>query len=463
MHKNIDFLRASNLHPEEHRQALEATQANILKGTGRHYQSFILFSVRPNKVETFKQWIKHFTPTSAWEQYQHSSERQEKGSEYKERIVKTMGLSGKGITLLNLTDAFSTHTSFSKGMRENNLKDSVPYTWEEGYKKIPDGIIALATNDRTELYKLKNDIEKELDTFCDSVFSERGEKLVNVVGGQSLTIEHFGYRDGISQPYFFQPQKEEKNQHWSDMAKPQLVLIDDPLSGGETGFGSFMVFRKLEQNVKAFKEKEHLLAQQLGFTEEMEELAGALIVGRSENGMPVLIHGSTANTEAPSIENNFNYSLDPEGIRCPFHSHIRKSNPRGDTERFFGTSAKEEQLHRIVRRGISYDDVGRNGNLEVYPEEGVGLLFICFQSSIENQFEFIQNNWVDNPDFPKTATGIDPLIGQGHIRRDEDGAAFEQKWTDVKNNSVCSGLSDFVTLKGGEYFYLPSTTFFKQK
>ena len=31
------------------------------------------------------------------------------------------------------------------------------------------------------------------------------------------------------------------------------------------------------------------------------------------------------------VLNNFNYGSDAAGARCPFHAHIRKSTPRGDS------------------------------------------------------------------------------------------------------------------------------------
>jgi deferrochelatase/peroxidase EfeB len=122
---------------------------------------------------------------------------------------------------------------------------------------------------------------------------------------------------------------------------------------------------------------------------------------------------------------------------------------------------EEERSHRIVRRGITYDEINRKGDLSFHPERGVGLLFLCFQSSIENQFEFIQNKWANNNDFPMPFTGIDPLIGQGENRKDANGGDGEQKWSTIQRTTCSQSLEGFVKMKGGEYFFAPSLTFIK--
>jgi deferrochelatase/peroxidase EfeB len=111
--------------------------------------------------------------------------------------------------------------------------------------------------------------------------------------------------------------------------------------------------------------------------------------------------------------------------------------------------------------GITYDDIRRNNDLEFHPERGVGLLFMCMQSMIENQFEFIQRSWANNNDFPQPYTGIDPVIGQGENRKKPNGEDVEQKWTDIDRKKIPASFSSFVTMKGGEYFFAPSLAFFK--
>ncbi|MCE2661350.1 MAG: Dyp-type peroxidase, partial [Microcystis sp. 53602_E8] len=96
---------------------------------------------------------------------------------------------------------------------------------------------------------------------------------------------------------------------------------------------------------------------------------------------------------------------------CPFHAHIRKTNPRGDTgivesSPGFNEALKIEKNHRITRRAVSY---GENDATKE-PEKDSGLLFICFQSSIENQFNFMQARWANPKNFVQVNVGPDPLV-----------------------------------------------------
>jgi deferrochelatase/peroxidase EfeB len=86
-----------------------------------------------------------------------------------------------------------------------------------------------------------------------------------------------------------------------------------------------------------------------------------------------------------------------------------------------------------------------------------GLLFMCFQSNLKRQFNFLQKAWSNAAHFPplKGLTGIDPLIGQGN--------AGSQSWP-VKYNStdeVKFDFAGFIKMMGGEYFFAPSVGFLK--
>lgn len=155
-------------------------------------------------------------------------------------------------------------------------------------------------------------------------------------------------------------------------------------------FCSYFVFRKLEQNVLAFRAHEIELADFLGFTTDEERArAGAMAVGRFRDGTPVVLQQSDG--LIPAKENNFNYTKsDSAGLKCPFQAHIRKTNPRGDIT---GDPLAEEaeRSRRLTRRGIPYDD--RKSRLtdgiclQNLPTRGVGLLFMCFQASICGGFD----------------------------------------------------------------------------
>jgi deferrochelatase/peroxidase EfeB len=172
-----------------------------------------------------------------------------------------------------------------------------------------------------------------------------------------------------------------------------------------------------------------------------EERAGAMLVGRYEDGTPVVERGGEGLINP--IANNFDYKHDTEGQRCPFHAHIRKVNPRHET------GDEQEPLRRLTRRGIPYGDPA-----EAQKEDGdsVGLLFMCFQRNIAQQYEFIQKFWANNAQFLKgsPATGLDPIIGQG----ERDKLRFN--YTYGAPGCRQAVFEEFVKLRGGEYFYAPS-------
>ena len=118
-----------------------------------------------------------------------------------------------------------------------------------------------------------------------------------------------------------------------------------------------------------------------------------------------------------------------------------------------------DRLHRILRRGREYGS-------EVKPEEALspaspnesdrGLHFICLNANISRQFEFLQNAWIVNTKFSGLTGESDPLLG---TRVTLPGCPVTDGFTRPQENGVAqqvSGLPQFVTVRGGAYFFLPS-------
>jgi deferrochelatase/peroxidase EfeB len=92
----------------------------------------------------------------------------------------------------------------------------------------------------------------------------------------------------------------------------------------------------------------------------------------------------------PESNNNFDFSRDKTQNRCPFAAHIRKSNPRSDLSYFGGTT-----IRRIWRQGIPFGpEVTQEEHKKAKTLHTRGLLFACYQSSIDNGFSFIQQGAV---------------------------------------------------------------------
>src|SRR5258708_17402318 len=93
-----------------------------------------------------------------------------------------------------------------------------------------------------------------------------------------------------------------------------------------------------------------------------------------------------------SNDDYFTYSdLDKEGLKCPYGSHLRRTNPR---DRFEDNGPKESmrltRRHRIMRRAGLYGDPYAGSPSNYTPEGGGGVIFTCFNTDISRQVEFIR-------------------------------------------------------------------------
>ena len=349
---------------------------------------------------------------------------------------------------------------------EGRLKDPPKNHLETAFQEEIHGMILVARGSKSGK---RGNLNRTVKSYISKLQAQGLATIITVEEGDGIKnkngddIEHFGYVDGISQPRFFLEDIEKLNQNnvetdvWNPLMPTNLVLVDDPGSSKPNSFGSYFVFRKMEQNVKGFKEAKKELAQDLfGTTATVKqvELAGALMMGRFKNGMPVTmsddvgsLHGQAVNPKEVGKINNFNYSEDSMASKCPFHSHVRKTNPRGE----------HQKRHMMARRGIPYGH--RNKDFSDEPTGNVGLLFMSYQSSLNAQFEFIQSSWSNNNHFPRPNVGIDPITGQGAVTPNSQN--YARKYGDANTISPAKSFGNFVTHKGGEYFFAPSIDFLK--
>ena len=175
---------------------------------------------------------------------------------------------------------------------------------------------------------------------------------------------------------------------------------------------------------------------------------GAKFVGRYKSGAPLVL-SPEKDDPGLSSENNFAYfDKDPHGLACPIGSHIRRSNPRDSLGPDAQTALNSANRHRILRRGRSYGRRLKNPLVDDGAERG--LHFICLNSDIERQFEFVQQTWINNPVFSGLYDEVDPLVGN---------LAKGDKLFTVQADPLrrrVQNLSRFVVMKGGSYFFLPS-------
>ncbi len=279
--------------------------------------------------------------------------------------------------------------------------------------------------------------------------------------------EHFGFSDGFGNPDFegverhSQPGqgKLTKEGNWVPLATGEFVL-GYPDEAGElpvapvphllANNGSFMVYRKLHENVASFRAYLDELSRHYGGGRE--KLA-AKFVGRWRDGTPIELSPDApdpALTADPNRNVNFTFGRDLDGARCPIGAHIRRVNPR-DAFGFYGQLVNRR---RISRRGLPYGDYVPDGE-PVSDADNRGVIFMVMNASIFRQFEFVHQQWIEYGNDAHQGSDKDALLGN----HDGHGRFFIQGTTDPQNPPlVCSRLPQFVELRGGDYFFMPSLT-----
>ena len=329
--------------------------------------------------------------------------------------------------------------------------------------------------------------------------------------GQPTAKEHFGYTDGISNPFF-----KGSGTHPSNVigggkptgGDPETMEGWEPLETGEfllghkdeaqeeapgpapTGLGhngTFLVYRKLHQNVASFDSYlKHVGQEYL----DGEEALAAKLAGRWRSGAPitsfpteaeatafgakwlqakVAIHAATDKEKRQQAKvlfsklnarfTAFDYNSD-KGSRCPLGAHLRRANPRGSLEfgekDAFETPGALTNRRRILRRGLPYGD----SSGERIDDGDHGIIFMAVSASIRRQFEFVQQQWMNYGNDFRLANQKDPVIGnQGAQGQGGDGRMVIPGPDDsTAPPFFCNRLPRFVTTRGGGYFFVPSLT-----
>jgi len=358
-----------------------------------------------------------------------------------------------------------------------DIGDNSPEFWDWGSEENEVHLVLLVyANDDTEAGVVADGLLNDCKDWLQLVIDKplEGRRL----HGRK---EHFGFRDGIAQPVVAGSGRPEVA--GNTIAAGEFLLghrdgydnvFHGPVSGNGFNFGldgSYLVFRQLSQNVEDF----------WSYCAQQEQVGtpvtvASKMVGRWPSGAPLLRHpDADPKSTRFEDEDNFNYLEtnhynDRYGARCPFGSHLRRSNPR-DWEVGIdrGESLRLSHLHRIIRRGRPYGDPV---DTELDPEAMIkaaedgtnkkprGLHFLAFNSNIERQFEFVQQQWCGNSKFSHLTSGAGPLLGpfRGQEQGNEEPTFTVQ--TDVNEHVLpeCTGLDSFVNTKGSTYFFMPSLT-----
>jgi Dyp-type peroxidase family len=296
------------------------------------------------------------------------------------------------------------------------------------------------------------------------------------IGGQFTSKEHFGFTDGFGNPDYLgvcrdtQPGQGKlmRDGTWAPLATGELLLgyADEagelpvaPVPHLLASNGTFMVYRKLHENVGTFREFLNQLAKRYGAGDsDARERLAAKFVGRWRDGTPIELspdHPDPAIVKDPERNVNFMFGNDASGTRCPIGAHVRRTNPRDA----FGFGGKLVHRRRISRRGLPYGPVAPPEDQNADPAEldkvDRGVVFMALNASLSRQFEFVQQQWVSYGNDAHLGNEKDLLIahhGEG------EHFAIQGDTTAINPPLFCSSLPNFVELRGGDYFFVPSIT-----
>ena len=235
-----------------------------------------------------------------------------------------------------------------------------------------------------------------------------------------------------------------------DPGQPDQPGSDDVKDFGQNG--SYMVYRKLQQDVAAFWK---FMNQHGGSFEGGQKLA-AKFMGRWPSGAPLVLcpeKDDPAVAAHASRLNDFMFHQEDEhGYKCPIGSHIRRSNPRDSLRPGPQESLIVANRHRIIRRGRPYGvpDDPKAAKTDA-PQ---GIIFIAVNASIKRQFEFVQQTWVDDQKFDGLYDNKDGVTADN-----ENLTVMVIQAQPVRKR--IANVPRFVQVRGGGYFFLPSVTALK--
>jgi Dyp-type peroxidase family len=473
----------------------------------------LLFSLRQGVADA-RDWLKDMLPLISFGETPPSNQGAVLG--FTAAGLKKLGLTEEGLRTFPTPFLQGMSTSYRARLLGDIDKNAPErWTWGQSNKDI-DGVVLVYAKDGHALDMTKQRIteicaaraqciqtielenlgdlnDKEPFGFTDGISQPilRGTRRAAKTDESTHLVEPgefiLGYRD---QRGYFPPSPHVAASQDPDNLLPLLpqaqedspvsvsTVAENPRDLGRNG--SFLVLRQLEQDVTAFNEflrdAVKQVRSQIGATmteDKTKEWVAAKLIGRWQDGSSLVANPtmsasdaakrrrqqpsesdertplavshpdktekSSSKDQAPTPDNEFLYHADdPSGLRCPFGAHIRRTNPRDSFGGNPTTALDINKRHRILRRGRVY---------KLNDGENPGLLFACLNADFERQFEFVQQTWMNNPRFHGLSGELDPLSsanGQGTFTIPTEHCPIK-----------LTGLSDFVTVRGGGYFFMP--------
>ncbi len=329
-------------------------------------------------------------------------------------------------------------------------------------------------------------------------------------------FEHFGYRDGISQPVIAGTTRSSKNVPARDIVQPgefilgyangqgyfppsstlppeadlsqnlpqlsveEFCRFPDFGAAGQTNAprdlgrnGTYIVIRELAQDVDGF---ENFVTQKAAEVKseyrDIYKVIGqypdadwikAKLMGRWPNGRPLIgnpINTPTPNADDPDaakcraaeLENDFAFGVDDPQ---GFACPFASHIRRSNPRDSKQPGDPAEQVITNRHRLLRRGRTYTRQNAEGGTEKG--LLFVSLCADIERQFEFVQQIWANAPTFHGLAHEPDPIIGIDIPDPETNRIASRDFTIPTPAGSIkLKGMQNYVQVEAGGYFFMPS-------
>ncbi len=440
------------------------------------YVSYVMLKI--DDSDGARRWLKNILPDIT------------PGNSKPEQIRYHIAFTHKGLGLLYKKEIPGFLVEYTQGMHTEfrsrilgDLQESDPKSWNWGGPENEDVHVVFM------IFARSKDIQREALSTLEQDCGTYG--LTNIIELEAPPNpsgrEHFGFRDGITQPIIpglsktGRPENTVaagefvlgyKNGYEQFPESPLVQVEDDPsgiLPGSEVfqGYndlgknGSYMVFRQIAQDVAGFWDQAKSAADQMGLSDVSCIYAASKMMGRWPDGKP-LSKSPDGRHEGTSDDSYFLFleEDDQHGFKCPLGAHIRRTNPRDVLpDNNPESSVKISNLHRILRRGRSFGpplvESMNPSEIKDTPNDGKqrGLHFICFNTNIARQFEFVQHMWCNNPKFAGQYNDPDPVLGSFDKKEESPGHDFTIQAQPVRKK--VHGLEPATHVVGGAYFFMP--------
>ncbi|KAF8869718.1 hypothetical protein CPB84DRAFT_1803607 [Gymnopilus junonius] len=481
-------------------------QGDIYLRLPKTYEAFICFTIA--NIPDFKTALKSYKPTTSADVDKlltdiHESRKARGGKSNLDVPLTQIAFSRLGMNVLGVTGNVGDPRFDTHNMLDDKALLGDQGVWDPVFRDGElHGVVIVCAKEKDTYDKA---VQATKDLFSKSI-DVKGIVEGNVRPGSNRGKEHFGFQDGISEPALRGLVDPNPGQLQVDPGVIIMGYPGDPVPQRPSWAkdGSIMVLKKLEQDVGPFNDYIKKwgpywrdftpIPDQFPKPEDEaafgEEYFAATIIGRWKSGCPLAL-SPFKDDPAYAVDktdktNDFDYSIPgvygPSDLHCPFAAHARKTNPRNVDPYLSRSVAERAAIARAAcPYGTDYSDSTK--------DEKRGLLFVCYQSSLDNGFVAQTNQFMTNDFFPPT--GLIPqkhlqdgITGSPEVPAAPDTIVLDDKTVtsgkQVVLNAIDKSTSNtytitgviqkrdtsataftqefFVTSRGGEYFFTPSVS-----